>query len=59
MGLIIATIALGLLGDTLPYRAGETAARSNFIYALHKTVGIVVLAVALAFATWLFLSPRP
>lgn len=59
VGLMIAAIALGLVGDTLPYRAGETAARSNFIYALHKTVGIVALAVALPFAIWLFLSPRP
>lgn len=58
VALIIAAITLGLLGDTLPYRAGETAARSNFIYALHKTMGIVALAVALAFAAWLFLSPR-
>lgn len=57
--LIIAAIALGLVGDALPYRAGETAARSTFIYALHKTIGIAALAVALPFAAWLFLSPRP
>jgi len=57
--LMIAAIALGLIGDVLPYRAGETAARSTLIYALHKTIGIAALAVALPFAAWLFLSPRP
>lgn len=57
--LMIAAIALGLIGDTLPYRAGETAAQATFLYALHKTVGVAALALALSFAAWLFLSPRP
>lgn len=56
--LMIAAIALGLIGDTLPYRAGETAAQATLVYALHKTVGVAALALALPFAAWLFLSPR-
>lgn len=57
--LMTAAIILGLVGDTLPYRAGETAAQATLVYALHKTAGVAALAVALPFAVWLFLGPRP
>lgn len=57
--LIIVTIGLGLFGDVMPYGAGSASARSTFVYALHKTLGIAALAVALPFAAWLFLSPAP
>ncbi|HRO15968.1 MAG TPA: cytochrome b/b6 domain-containing protein [Paracoccus sp. (in: a-proteobacteria)] len=57
--LIIAAIGLGLYGDAMPYAAGAASARSTFVYALHKTVGVAALAGALPFAVWLFRSPAP
>lgn len=57
--LIILAIGLGLYGDALPYAAGAASARSTFVYALHKTLGVAALALALPFAVWLFRSPSP
>jgi cytochrome b561 len=55
---IIAEILLGLYGDQLPYGAGQAAARATFLYSIHKTVGVALLAIALVFAAWLLLGPR-
>lgn len=57
--LTLAAIGLGLYGDGLPYGSGTASAQSTFVYALHKTIGVSALAVALPFAAWLFLSPGP
>lgn len=57
VGLIAETL-LGLYGDRLPYASGGDAARATFIYALHKTIGVGLLALALVFALWLHLAPR-
>lgn len=57
---IIAEIALGLYGDALPYGAGQAAAQVTFLYAIHKTAGVALLAIALVFAVWLQIGPpRP
>lgn len=57
--LMIVAIGLGLYGDGLPYGAGAASAYATLVYALHKTVGVAALVVALPFAVWLFLSPAP
>ncbi|HMM07519.1 MAG TPA: cytochrome b/b6 domain-containing protein [Paracoccus solventivorans] len=54
---IVAEIILGLYGDRLPYGAGQAAARTTTIYAFHKTLGVALLAIALAFAIWMRLGP--
>lgn len=55
---IIAEIILGLYGDGLPYGAGQAAARAAFLYSIHKTAGVALLAIALVFAVWLQIGPR-
>jgi cytochrome b561 len=57
---MIAEIILGLYSDGLPYGAGQAAAHVTFLYSIHKTAGIALLAVAILFAAWLQLGPgRP
>lgn len=55
---IIGEIILGLYGHELPYSAGAAAAQAVLIYAIHKSVGVALLAIAIVFALWLQLAPR-
>lgn len=55
---MIAVVILGLYGDGLPYGAGQAAARVTFLYSIHKTAGIALLAIAIVFAVWLQLGPK-
>ena len=55
---MIAEIILGLYSDGLPYGAGQAAARVTFLYSIHKTAGVALLAIAIAFAIWLQVGPR-
>lgn len=55
---IIAEIILGLYGDNMPYGAGRAAARATTLYTFHKTFGVVLLAIAIAFTLWMQLGPK-
>lgn len=57
VGLIGETL-LGLYGDDMPHAAGGAAARATFVYALHKTIGVGLLGLALVFAVWLQLGRK-
>ncbi|MBW6418396.1 cytochrome b/b6 domain-containing protein [Celeribacter sp. PS-C1] len=56
--LILADIALGLIGENTP-RTADTAARLQTLYSVHKTIGVVVLGLAVLRFVWAFTQPKP
>lgn len=57
--LILALIPLGLWMVWLPADTSEAVATKVWLYSLHKTLGVSVLAVALARVAWAFFGERP
>ena len=57
--LILALIPLGLWMVWLPADTSEAVANKVWLYSLHKTLGVTVLAAALARIAWTFIGVRP
>lgn len=57
--LIVTNLALGLVAERWPYDTGEALARKATLFSLHKTLGVTILAVALARIAWALSQPRP
>lgn len=59
--LILAAIALGLLGGSLPRAGAEAVARVIQVFSAHKTIGVAVLILALLRIVWVLgqIHPRP
>ncbi|HCP82513.1 MAG TPA: cytochrome B [Octadecabacter sp.] len=56
--LVLADIALGLVGKFTP-RTGETAGFLQLLYSTHKTIGVLVLGLAVLRVLWAISQPRP
>ena len=56
--LVLANIVLGLLGKFTP-RAGDTVAFLQILYSAHKTIGVMVLSLAVLRVVWAISQPRP
>ena len=58
-GLIALNVALGVVAVELGYGTDAALARKALVFSLHKTVGVSILAVALARIAWALAQPRP
>ena len=56
--LVLADIVLGLLGKFTP-RSGDTVAFLQILYSAHKTIGVMVLSLAVLRVVWAISQPRP
>ncbi len=56
--LLLVDIALGLVGKFTP-RSGETADFLQLLYSTHKTIGVLVLGLAVLRVLWAISQPRP
>ncbi|APE43831.1 cytochrome [Sulfitobacter alexandrii] len=57
--LILTLIVLGLVAEALPYDTDAELARKAWMFSLHKTLGVLVFAVALARILWALTQPKP
>lgn len=57
--LILTMIPLGILAQYWPYDTSEALAVKADLFSLHKTLGLVTFAVALARILWALIQPRP
>lgn len=57
--LIVTNIALGLVAGGLGFATDAALARKALVFSLHKTVGVTILAVAVARILWAVSQPRP
>lgn len=57
--LILAIIPLGAIANRLPYETDEQLAFKAELFSLHKTLGVVVFAVALARILWALTQTKP
>ncbi|SMX43224.1 cytochrome b/b6 domain-containing protein [Octadecabacter ascidiaceicola] len=56
--LVFVDIVLGLVGKFTP-RTGETADFLQLLYSTHKTIGVLVLGLAVLRVLWAISQPRP
>jgi cytochrome b561/polyisoprenoid-binding protein YceI len=56
--LLITTFALGFIGSKIA-RTAETVELLQLMYSVHKTIGVTVLALAIARVLWALTQPRP
>lgn len=57
--LIFTAIPLGVYANRLPYDTAEALAWKAQVFSIHKTVGILTFAVALARILWAVTQPKP
>lgn len=57
--LIATNVVLGLVAEELGFATDAELARKALLFSLHKTVGVTILAVALARIAWALSQPRP
>ncbi|MDP5086420.1 MAG: cytochrome b/b6 domain-containing protein [Yoonia sp.] len=57
--LIITIIPLGVIANRLPYETNEQLAFKAQLFSFHKTLGVIVFAVALARIVWALTQPKP
>ena len=57
--LILTIIPLGAIANRLPYETNEQLALKAQLFSFHKTLGIIVFAVALARITWAMTQTKP
>ncbi|MEM0938087.1 MAG: cytochrome b/b6 domain-containing protein [Pseudomonadota bacterium] len=57
--LILTMIPLGIVAAYWPYDTSESLAIKADLFSLHKTLGLVTFAVALARILWALVQPRP
>ena len=57
--LIPTAIVLGVIAHGLAYDTDAALARKALLFSLHKSVGLTILAVALARIAWALSQPRP
>lgn len=57
--LIFANVPLGLVASDLPYDTSEALARKAWLFSLHKTIGLTLLALALLRILWALSQPHP
>lgn len=57
--LILVLIPLGLIANRLPYDTGEQLATKAWFFSLHKTVGVLLFATALARILWALSQTKP
>ncbi|WP_421852582.1 YceI family protein [Oricola sp.] len=57
--LILTLIPLGVVMAELPIGTGEQVALKVWLYSLHKTLGVTVLAVAVLRIVWAAVNPKP
>ena len=56
---ILVMIPLGIVANELPYDTSEAVARKATLFSIHKTLGVAILAVALARIAWAVAQPKP
>jgi len=56
--LVLLDIVLGVVGKNIP-RNAETVDFLKILYSTHKTIGVVVLALAIVRVLWTLSQPRP
>ncbi len=57
--LIITAIVLGAVANRLPYETNDQLAFKAQLFSYHKTLGVIVFAVALARILWALTQPKP
>ena len=57
--LIITAIILGAVANRLPYETNDQLAFKAQLFSFHKTLGVLVFAVALARILWALGQPKP
>lgn len=57
--LIITAVALGGIANRLPYETNDQLAFKAQMFSFHKTLGVIVFAVALARIIWALTQPKP
>ncbi|MCP1198165.1 cytochrome b/b6 domain-containing protein [Notoacmeibacter sp. MSK16QG-6] len=57
--LILTLLPLGIYMHELPQVSGEEVAQKIWLYSLHKTLGVMVLALAILRVIWAILNRRP
>ena len=56
---ILVMIPLGIVANELPYDTSEQVARKAALFSVHKTLGVAILALALARIAWATTQPKP
>lgn len=57
--LILGLLIAGTIMTYLPDGTTDQIARKVFMYSMHKTIGVIVLLVAILRIVWAFANPRP
>lgn len=57
--LILAIAPLGIIAERLPYDTDAELALKAQLFSIHKTLGVIVFAVALARILWAVTQPKP
>ena len=57
--LIITVIPLGVIANDLPYETNEQLAFKAQLFSIHKTLGVIIFAVALARILWALTQTKP
>ncbi|MEL7204841.1 MAG: cytochrome b/b6 domain-containing protein [Pseudomonadota bacterium] len=57
--LILALIPSGIIANGLPYDTPEALAQKAQLFSIHKTLGVVLFAVALTRILWVLTQPKP
>ena len=57
--LILTVIPLGVIANRLPYETNEQLALKAQLFSFHKTLGVIVFAVALARILWAVTQTKP
>ena len=57
--LILTIVPLGVIANDLPYETNEQLAFKAQLFSLHKTLGVIVFAVALARILWALRQTKP
>ncbi|MEM6384600.1 MAG: cytochrome b/b6 domain-containing protein [Pseudomonadota bacterium] len=57
--LILALIPSGIIANGLPYDTPEALAQKAQLFSIHKTMGVVLFAVALLRILWALSQPKP
>lgn len=56
---ILAMIPLGIVANEMAYDTSEALARKATLFSIHKTLGVLILFVALARIAWAVAQPKP
>ena len=57
--LILTAVALGAVANRLPYETNDQLAFKAQLFSFHKTLGVIVFALALARILWAVAQPKP